>query len=107
MVAHWLFNLLSQKEAIHSIASRNNGILTFNRDLVAVLHFSEKFLLILFSDSAIMNEHNEIVYALLEKGALTLSRIQNIAATRIQAWYRGFAIRRTFNDHRDLLVRSE
>ncbi len=57
------------------------------------------------SDSALLNEHVEIVDCLTSSGAVTLIRAQHMAATRIQAWFRGIRIRDTFNRHRTLLLR--
>ena len=61
--------------------------------------------LLFFLDSAVVNEHAEIVSVLTSSGAVTLIRAQHMAATRVQAWFRGIRIRDTYNRHRVLLLR--
>ncbi|XP_059096307.1 inversin-like [Tigriopus californicus] len=58
-------------------------------------------------DSAIMGEFKEIIACLLANKGLTLIRIQNIAATRLQAFFRGARIRKCFNSHKSLLLKHE
>ncbi len=60
---------------------------------------------LLLLDSAILNERAEIVQCLMERGGMTLTRIQNISATRIQAWFRGNRIRNSFRENRQLLLK--
>merc|ERR1719350_582558 len=43
-------------------------------------------------DTAMRKELTEITNVLLENKAVTIARIYNIAATRIQAYYRGYKI---------------
>ena len=40
-------------------------------------------------------------------GALSMAKIVGIAATRIQALYRSYRIRKSFIEHRDLLLKHE
>ncbi len=53
------------------------------------------------------NQSEDIVSLLVSNGALTMEKIVRIAATRIQALYRSYRIRKSFIEHRDLLLRHE
>ena len=57
------------------------------------------------SDSSLRFEHKEIADCLIEAGALTFNRLRNVCATMIQAKYRGYRIRKNFNDYRGLLLK--
>ena len=71
-------------------------------------------------DSALMAEREELVSMLMDHGAVTIARIHNVAATRIQvhsnqelnqidiqACYRGYRIREMFQERNRLLVKHE
>ena len=58
-------------------------------------------------DMAISNHHSDIVKILKSKGGLTMEKIIRMAVTRIQALYRSYRIRKSFIEHRDLLLRHE
>jgi len=58
-------------------------------------------------DSALMAEQTEIVAAVMESGGFTITRIHNIAATRVQAYFRGYRIRKVFRERRKLFVKHE
>ena len=46
------------------------------------------------------------VQYMIEQGALTINGIQDIAATTIQKCWRGYEVRKEFNEHRkDLIVK--
>ena len=48
---------------------------------------------------------SEIVSLLIEYKGITIARIYNIAATRIQAYYRGYRIRTSFNERKKLIMK--
>merc|ERR1719402_534616 len=58
-------------------------------------------------DSALMAEQSDMVEVIISRHGLTITRIHNIAATRIQAFYRGYRIRTSFNDRKRLFVKHE
>ena len=58
-------------------------------------------------DVAYTNNHSDIAKFLESKGGLTMEKIIRMAATRIQALYRSYRIRKSFMEHRDLLLRHE
>ena len=58
-------------------------------------------------DSALMAEQSDMVEVIISHHGLTITRIHNIAATRIQAFYRGYRIRTSFNDRKRLFVKHE
>ncbi|KAJ1134651.1 hypothetical protein NDU88_001102 [Pleurodeles waltl] len=58
-------------------------------------------------DYALMGEHHQVVQFMLERGALSIAAIQDIAATRIQAVYKGYKVRRAFQERRILLMKHE
>ena len=56
-------------------------------------------------DTAIMGEMSDMMTIIIENKGITIARIYNIAATRIQAYYRGYKIRTSFNQRKKLIVR--
>ena len=44
---------------------------------------------------------------MIEQGALTINGIQDIAATTIQKFWRGYQMRKGFKDRKNLLVKHE
>ena len=58
-------------------------------------------------DFAINNHHSDLAKLLESHGGLTMEKIIRISATRIQALYRSYRIRKSFMDHRDLLLKHE
>ena len=56
-------------------------------------------------DTAIVGEMSDIVSIIIEHKGITIARIYNIAATRIQAYYRGYKIRTSFNQRKKLIVK--
>ncbi|XP_058603870.1 inversin isoform X2 [Onychostoma macrolepis] len=58
-------------------------------------------------DYALLGEHQELTQFLLEHGALSIAAIQDIAASSIQALYKGYKVRRTFRERKKLLMRHE
>ena len=58
-------------------------------------------------DSALMAEQEELAAVVLEQGGITIARIHNMAATRIQACFRGHRIRKMFKERKKLIVRHE
>ena len=59
------------------------------------------------TDSTYLHEHKEIADCLVRHRVpgVTLERLEHLAATKIQARYRGYRIRKNFNKHRALLIR--
>lgn len=71
-------------------------------------------------DSALMAEQKEVAAVVLKHGGVTIARIHNVAATRIQvlgegfewtqtlqACYRGYRIRKMFRERKKLFVKHE
>lgn len=58
-------------------------------------------------DYALLGEHQELTQFLLEHGALSIAAIQDIAASSIQALYKGYKVRRAFKERKKLLMRHE
>ncbi len=58
-------------------------------------------------DYALLGEHQELTQFLLEHGALSITAIQDIAASSIQALYKGYKVRRAFRERKKLLMRHE
>ncbi|XP_050988213.1 inversin isoform X2 [Labeo rohita] len=58
-------------------------------------------------DYALLGEHQELTQFLLEHGALSIAAIQDIAASSIQALYKGYKVRRAFRERKKLLMRHE
>ena len=58
-------------------------------------------------DFSVARQHGDIAKFLGANGALTMAKIVGIAATRIQALYRSYRIRKSFIEHRDLLLKHE
>jgi hypothetical protein len=56
---------------------------------------------------AILHDQSDIAKLLLAKGALPMEKIIRIAATRIQAIFRSYQIRKSFQEYRELLLRHE
>ena len=58
-----------------------------------------------FVDSALINEYQEISNYMKSRNASTFFSIGKSAAILIQARFRGFRIRKSFNEHKTLLVK--
>lgn len=58
-------------------------------------------------DYALLGEHQELTQYLLEKGAMSIAAIQDIAACTIQARFKGYRVRRAFRERKNLLMRHE
>uniref|UniRef100_A0A8B9K5L5 Inversin n=1 Tax=Astyanax mexicanus TaxID=7994 RepID=A0A8B9K5L5_ASTMX len=58
-------------------------------------------------DYALLGEHQEVTQFLLEHGAMSIAAIQDIAASTIQALYKGYKVRRAFKERKNLLMRHE
>ncbi|XP_062841390.1 inversin [Trichomycterus rosablanca] len=58
-------------------------------------------------DYALLGEHQEVTQFLLEHGALSIAAIQDVAASSIQALYKGYKVRRAFKERKNLLMRHE
>ncbi|XP_069491046.1 inversin [Ambystoma mexicanum] len=58
-------------------------------------------------DYALLGEHHQVVQFMLERGALSIAAIQDIASTRIQAVYKGYKVRRAFQERKILLMKHE
>uniref|UniRef100_A0A8B9K3X0 Inversin n=1 Tax=Astyanax mexicanus TaxID=7994 RepID=A0A8B9K3X0_ASTMX len=51
-------------------------------------------------DYALLGEHQEVTQFLLEHGAMSIAAIQDIAASTIQALYKGYKVRRAFKEQK-------
>ena len=58
-------------------------------------------------DYALMGEYFEVCQFLIEHGAVSITGIQDVAAVKIQAWFRGVRVRRTFVERKKLLMKHE
>ncbi|XP_036593531.1 inversin [Trichosurus vulpecula] len=58
-------------------------------------------------DYALLGEHHEVIQFMLEHGALSIAAIQDIAASKIQAVYKGYKVRKAFQDRKNLLMKHE
>ncbi|KAG8447760.1 hypothetical protein GDO86_015029 [Hymenochirus boettgeri] len=58
-------------------------------------------------DYALLGGHQEVIQFMLEHGALSIAAIQDIAASKIQAVYKGHKVRRAFQDRKNLLMKHE
>ncbi|XP_052032434.1 inversin isoform X2 [Apodemus sylvaticus] len=58
-------------------------------------------------DYALLGERHEVIQFMLEHGALSIAAIQDIAASKIQAVYKGYKVRKAFRDRKNLLMKHE
>uniref|UniRef100_A0A8C5PMW0 Inversin n=1 Tax=Leptobrachium leishanense TaxID=445787 RepID=A0A8C5PMW0_9ANUR len=58
-------------------------------------------------DYALLGGHQEVIQFMFEHGALSIAAIQDIAASKIQAVYKGHKVRRAFQDRKNLLMKHE
>ncbi|RDD37644.1 Inversin [Trichoplax sp. H2] len=58
-------------------------------------------------DYAIMDERLDTAQYLIEHGALTITSIQDLSATTIQAFYRGYRVRKNIKEQRRLMQAHE
>ncbi|KAL9957900.1 hypothetical protein ACROYT_G034855 [Oculina patagonica] len=58
-------------------------------------------------DYAIIGDHQDVAQYMIEQGALTINGIQDIAATTIQKCWRGYAVRKAFENRKNQLMRHE
>ncbi|XP_077139929.1 inversin [Ranitomeya variabilis] len=58
-------------------------------------------------DYALLGGHQEVIQFMFEHGALSIAAIQDIAASKIQAVYKGHKVRRAFRDRKNLLMKHE
>merc|ERR1712202_84788 len=70
-----------------------------------VMEFTEERLTPL--DHALLINNDEMAQYLMEQGAFSSETIRNIAAARIQAYYRGYKMRKDFLRRKNLLMEHE
>lgn len=58
-------------------------------------------------DYAIIGDHQDVAQYMIEQGALTINGIQDIAATTVQKCWRGYTVRKAFQDKKNLFLRHE
>ncbi|XP_072287694.1 inversin [Pyxicephalus adspersus] len=58
-------------------------------------------------DYALLGGHQEVIQFMLEHGALSIAAIQDIAASKIQAVYKGHKVRKAFRERKNLLMKHE
>ncbi|XP_032218348.2 inversin [Nematostella vectensis] len=58
-------------------------------------------------DYAIFGDHQDVAQYLIEQGGLTITAIQDVAATAIQSCWRGYRVRKPFQNRKDLYMKHE
>ncbi|CAD5121617.1 DgyrCDS10113 [Dimorphilus gyrociliatus] len=58
-------------------------------------------------DYALLENHEKVAQFLIEQGALSIRGIQDLAAVKIQAVFRGYRLRKTFSERRKLMIEHE
>ncbi|XP_038071832.1 inversin-like [Patiria miniata] len=58
-------------------------------------------------DYALLNEHHHVAQYMIEQGALSITGIRDMAAIRVQAYFRGYRVRKTFVERKQLLMKHE
>ncbi|XP_064646687.1 inversin-like [Lineus longissimus] len=58
-------------------------------------------------DYALIGEHHDVAQFMMEQGGLSISGIQEIAAAKIQSYFRGFRVRKTFLERKKLLMKHD
>ncbi|XP_069769680.1 inversin isoform X3 [Narcine bancroftii] len=58
-------------------------------------------------DYALLGEHQEVIQFMLEHGALSIAAIQDIAASKVQAVYKGYMVRKAFQERKNLLMKHD
>ena len=58
-------------------------------------------------DYALMGEHHDVAQFMIEQGSLSITGIQEIAASKIQSSYRGFSVRKNFKERKQLMMKHE
>ncbi|CAH1249146.1 INVS [Branchiostoma lanceolatum] len=58
-------------------------------------------------DYALLGGHHEVAQYMIEQGALSITGIQDLAATKLQAMYRGYRVRKTFLERKKLMLKHE
>jgi len=70
-----------------------------------VLDFSEERFSPL--DGALLGGHNDVAQLLIEHGGLSINRIQDVAASVIQAAFRGYRVRKSFQEKMNLMIQHD
>ncbi|XP_048464188.1 inversin [Rhincodon typus] len=103
------FDIFQGRTALHW--SCNNGYLEAVKLLLGYSAFpnhmeinEERFTPL---DYALLGEHQEVIQYMLEHGALSIAAIQDIAASKIQAVYKGYMVRKAFQERKNLLMKHE
>jgi len=79
-------------------------LIQYNASINTMEHTEDRYTPL---DYALMGEYFEVCQFLIEHGAVSITGIQDVAAVKIQAWFRGIRVRRTFVERKKLLVKHE
>lgn len=58
-------------------------------------------------DQALLGSHNDVAQVLIEQGGLSINAIQDIAASVIQACFRGYRVRKSFQEKMNLMIQHD
>jgi len=79
-------------------------LIQYNASINTMEHTEDRYTPL---DYALMGEHFEVCQFLIEHGAVSITGIQDVAAVKIQAWFRGVRVRRMFVERKKLLMKHE
>lgn len=79
-------------------------LIQYNASINTMEHTEDRYTPL---DYALMGEYFEVCQFMIEHGAVSITGIQDVAAVKIQAWFRGIRVRRTFVERKKLLMKHE
>jgi len=79
-------------------------LIQYNASINTMEHTEDRYTPL---DYALMGEYFEVCQFMIEHGAVSITGIQDVAAVKIQAWFRGVRVRRTFVERKKLLMKHE
>jgi len=79
-------------------------LIQYNASINTMEHTEDRYTPL---DYALMGEYFEVCQFMIEYGAVSITGIQDVAAVKIQAWFRGVRVRRTFTERKKLLMKHE
>jgi len=79
-------------------------LIQYNASINTMEHTEDRYTPL---DHALMGEYFEVCQFMIEHGAVSITGIQDVAAVKIQAWFRAIRVRRTFVERKKLLMKHE